>query len=80
MNNGYMELEYHLEKLEKISMGTYWDIRLLSNESNKIILKDGSIEEISSGMNTGVIVRVLYKNGWGYANSNRIDIKEIRTF
>ncbi|MBW9220747.1 TldD/PmbA family protein [Methanothermococcus sp. SCGC AD-155-M21] len=78
MDNGYMELEYHLEKLEKISIGTYWDIRLLFNESNKIILKDGSIEGISSGMNTGVIVRVLYKNGWGYANSNKIENEEIK--
>ena len=68
------KLEHHLEKLEKISMGTYWDIRLSSNESNSIILKDGSIEEISSGMSTGVVVRVLYENGWGYVNSNRIGI------
>ncbi|GBF36830.1 MAG TPA: TldD/PmbA family protein [Methanothermococcus okinawensis] len=74
-----MDLEYYLEKLESLSLDAYWDIRIINIRSNNIILKDGSIEEISSGTTTGVAVRVLYKNGWGYGNSHRINFEEIKT-
>ncbi|WP_048057888.1 TldD/PmbA family protein [Methanothermococcus okinawensis] len=67
-----------LEKLEKMFIGTYCDIRAGFGESNNIVLKDGNIDEISSGMGAGVSVRVLYKNGWGYATSNKIDLDEIK--
>lgn len=66
-----------LEKLEKMFIGTYCDIRVGSGVSNHIILKDGNIDEISSGISAGVSVRVLYKHGWGYATSNKINLKEI---
>jgi TldD protein len=72
------DLKYiDLEKLEKMFMGTYCDIRAGFGESNHIILKDGNIDEISSGMSAGVSVRVLYKNGWGYATSNKVNLNEI---
>ncbi|AXI24740.1 hypothetical protein CFE53_00565 [Methanofervidicoccus sp. A16] len=74
-----MELEYCLEKLESLSIDAYWDIRVIKSRSNNIILKDGSIEEISSGTTSGVAVRVLYKNGWGYGSSYRTDFEEIKT-
>ncbi|HIP34557.1 MAG TPA: TldD/PmbA family protein [Methanothermococcus okinawensis] len=74
-----MDLEYYLEKLESLSLDAYWDIRIINIRSNNIILKDGSIEEISSGTTSGVAVRVLYKNGWGYGNSHRINFEEIKT-
>ncbi len=58
--------------LDKINLdiGDYADIRIIYNESNHITLKDGDFEEISSGENFGVSIRVLYKNGWGYVISN----------
>jgi len=74
-----MDLEYYLEKLEGLPLDAYWDIRVINNISNNIILKDGEIEEISSGKTSGVAVRVLYKNGWGYGSSHRTDFEEIKT-
>ncbi|HIQ32858.1 MAG TPA: TldD/PmbA family protein [Methanothermococcus okinawensis] len=74
-----MDLEYYLEKLEKLSLDAYWDIRVINNRSNNIIVKDGEIEEISSGKTSGVAVRVLYKNGWGYGSSHRTDFEEVKT-
>ncbi|ABR56142.1 peptidase U62 modulator of DNA gyrase [Methanococcus aeolicus Nankai-3] len=68
-----------LEKLEDlIDLGTYCDIRLNYGESNHITLKDGTIEEVSSGMSSGVCVRMLYENGWGYATADTTDLKEIK--
>ncbi|MBW9223097.1 TldD/PmbA family protein [Methanothermococcus sp. SCGC AD-155-E23] len=74
-----MDLEYYLEKLENLSLDAYWDIRVINNRSNNIIVKDGEIEEISSGKTSGVAVRVLYKNGWGYGSSHRTDFEEVKT-
>ncbi|WP_423793053.1 TldD/PmbA family protein [Methanocaldococcus indicus] len=61
--------------IDKINLdiGDYVDVRIAQSESNNLILKDGNIEEISSGVSYGVSVRVLYKNGWGFALSNKIN-------
>ncbi|WP_456373227.1 TldD/PmbA family protein [Methanocaldococcus sp.] len=68
----------NIEKLEKLlEIGDYADLRINVKESNTITLKDGKIEEISSGLGQGVAVRILYKNGWGFATSNIINEKEI---
>ena len=73
------EININLEKLEDlINLGTYCDIRLNYGESNHITLKDGTIEEVSSGMTSGVCVRMLYENGWGYATADTTDLKEIK--
>ncbi|ABR54703.1 peptidase U62 modulator of DNA gyrase [Methanococcus vannielii SB] len=72
------ELNLDIEKLEKLlEIGTYADLRVITGESNNIVQKDGIIEEISSGMASGVIIRVLEKNGWGFATSNNISINNI---
>ena len=69
----------NLEKMEKLlEIGDYADMRINIGESNSITLKDGKIEEISSGFGNGVAVRVLYKNGWGFATSNIINEEEIK--
>ncbi len=59
------------------NLGTYCDIRINCGKSSNIILKDGKIEEISTGSSIGATVRVLYKNGWGYATTNNISVDEI---
>jgi TldD protein len=67
-------MDINIEKLEKLlEVGTYADIRINYGESNHIILKDGKIDEISSGAGKGVAVRVLYKNAWGFATSNDLN-------
>ena len=48
-------MDINIEKLEKLlEVGTYADIRINYGESNHIILKDGKIDEISSGAGKGV--------------------------
>lgn len=72
------DLDLNIEKLEKLlEIGTYADLRIVTGESNNIIQKDGIIDEISSGISSGVIVRVLEKNGWGLATSNNVSLKNI---
>ena len=72
------ELDLNIEKLEKLlEIGTYADLRIITGESNNIVQKDGIIEEISSGITSGVIIRVLEKNGWGFATSNNISMNNI---
>jgi len=72
------DLDLNIEKLEKLlEIGTYADLRIVTGESNNIIQKDGIIDEISSGISSGVIVRVLEKNGWGLATSNSVSLKNI---
>jgi len=71
-------MDISIEKLERLlELGTYADIRIISGESSHIILKDGNIEEISSGMSSGVGVRVLKENGRGFATSNKVTSDEI---
>ncbi len=75
------EMLDNIDKLEKLNdlmnLGTYCDIRLGYSQSNNIVLKDGAIEEISSGFNSSICVRTLYKNGWGYATSDNFNLSKI---
>ena len=78
INDYVVILMLNLEKLEKLlEIGDYADIRINFGESNSITLKDGNIEEISSGFGNGVAVGVLYKNGWGFVTSNIVNEEEI---
>ncbi|WP_456471519.1 TldD/PmbA family protein [Methanocaldococcus sp.] len=67
-----------VKEMEKYN-ATYIDVRYTTkSKCNSIVLKDGKIEEISSGYSQGIIVRVLYKNGWGFAKSDNLeDYKEL---
>ncbi|WP_374759691.1 TldD/PmbA family protein [Methanococcus voltae] len=68
----------NVEKIQKLlEKGTYADIRVIKSCSNNIVMKDGDIDEISSGNYGGVIVRVLENNGWGLATSNDINMPNI---
>ncbi|WP_457613163.1 TldD/PmbA family protein [Methanocaldococcus sp.] len=70
----------NLERLEKLlELGDYVDVRINVGETTTLTLKDGNIEEISSGFGNGVAVRVLYKNGWGFATSNIVSEKEVES-
>ncbi|MCX7994365.1 MAG: TldD/PmbA family protein [candidate division WOR-3 bacterium] len=54
-------------KLKKISYG---DVRLVEEETESILVKNGIIEALTHTFDTGFGVRVLKDNAWGFASSN----------
>lgn len=45
----------------------YVDIRSGISDSTSILMKDGTVEEINSGMSLGARIRVLNNGAWGFA-------------
>lgn len=45
----------------------YIDIRSGISDSTSILMKDGTVEEINSGMSLGARIRVLNNGAWGFA-------------
>lgn len=48
----------------------YCDIRKEKWEETFITIRDGMLETITQGEETGAMVRVLYENGWGYVGTS----------
>ncbi|HIH61489.1 MAG TPA: TldD/PmbA family protein [Methanobacteriales archaeon] len=54
----------------------YADIKMGESTSNSLLMKDGKIQEIKTGHDTGIRVRVLNRGSWGLAytsNPSKID-------
>ena len=51
---------------------TYGDVRVVTRESESILLKNGIIEAITRYSDAGFGVRVLQDSAWGFASSNEI--------
>ena len=45
----------------------YMDIRLGMGENTSILMKDGNVDEINTGMSLGARIRVLNNGAWGFA-------------
>jgi TldD protein len=60
-------------KLKKV---TYGDVRLVQEESESIMIKNGIIEAVSHSFDMGFGVRVLKDDAWGFASSNLLNEKE----
>lgn len=45
----------------------YIDIRCGIGENNSIVMKDGNVDEINTGMSLGARIRVLNNGAWGFA-------------
>lgn len=60
------------KKIECIN-ATYAEIRFHRRERNQIKIKKGVIETIKSDLHSGVGVRVLNKNSWGFSAVNKIN-------
>jgi len=56
-------LEKALRSVEKHV--DYVDIRANESQNTVIVMKDGKIQEIRSGLDIGVCIRVLKKGAWG---------------
>lgn len=57
---------------------SYWEVRKESHSSNNLSLKDEEKEEVVSGSDEGLIVRVLYRNSWGSASTSRLDDSNLK--
>ena len=45
----------------------YMDIRFGMGDNASILMKDGNVDEINSGMSLGARIRVLNNGAWGFA-------------
>ncbi len=51
---------------------SYADCRVVQRESEFISVKNGEVEELASGDDLGLGVRVIVDGGWGFASTNRL--------
>ncbi|MDR0911256.1 MAG: TldD/PmbA family protein [Methanobrevibacter sp.] len=70
-------MEEYIDTFEKIIdklslQSEYVDIRAGKGDSNSLTIKDGQIQEINSGLDMGVRIRVLNNGAWGFAFTNDI--------
>ena len=66
-------LDLFEQLIEKtISKVDYVDIRAGNGNNTSIIMKDGDLQEINTGMSLGVRIRVLNNGAWGFAYTNDI--------
>lgn len=73
-----MKEELDLDLLDKILKSVeknvdYADIRVNESENTVIVMKDGKIQEIRSGSDQGVCLRVLKQGAWGFSYTNQLD-------
>ena len=73
-----MKEELDLDLLEKTLKSVekyvdYADLRVNESENTVIVMKDGKIEEIRSGSDQGVCIRVLKQGAWGFSYTTQLD-------
>jgi len=57
---------------------TYADIRIINHENQSLLVKNGRIEDISSGTSAGFGVRLIANGAWGFASSFLTEPEEIK--
>jgi TldD protein len=60
----------------KVKRVEYGDVRIVEQESESIIVKNGVIEAITHSTSIGFGVRVLKNSAWGFSSSNIMEKKE----
>ena len=70
-------MEEYIDLFEKIIEQTipqvdYIDIRAGKSDNTSILMKDGNIDEINTGMSLGARIRVLKNGAWGFAYTTDI--------
>lgn len=65
-------MEEYINLFEKVIAKTnqkvdYIDIRAGKSENTSILMKDGDVDEINTGMSLGARIRVLNNGAWGFA-------------
>lgn len=55
----------------------YADVRITDSEGQGITVRNGIVESVTSGRNSGFGLRVLARGAWGFASSARLEAAEI---
>lgn len=56
---------------------SYVDVRIVTTKTQSVGVKNGEVDVLSSGEDAGFGVRVLFGGAWGFACSNRLELKEV---
>ena len=70
-------MEEYIDLFEKIIAQTipkvdYIDIRAGKSDNTSILMKDGNVDEINTGMSLGARIRVLKNGAWGFAYTTEL--------
>ncbi|MEO0150586.1 MAG: TldD/PmbA family protein [candidate division WOR-3 bacterium] len=55
----------------------YGDVRVVSEEQEEIVYKNGKVENILNTLEAGIGIRVMYKGFWGFASTNDFSVDNI---
>ena len=55
----------------------YADVRFQRQESQSVMAKNGTVEQVALGEDAGFGVRVLVDGAWGFASSHRVSAREV---
>lgn len=70
--------ELGLEYASKLG-ASYADVRFVDGDDRLVGIKNGKPDNVSHTSQTGVGVRVIVNNGWGFAGSNKTKEEDLKT-
>jgi TldD protein len=71
------DLAQHALNAAELAGASYADIRIVTEDSERVEVKDGQVGSVNRDTSGGFGVRVLADGAWGFASSPRIDKEEI---
>ena len=71
------DLAQHALNVAEVAGASYADIRIITEQTERVDVKDGQVGSINRGTTAGFGVRVIADGAWGFASSPRIDKAEI---
>jgi len=66
-----------LERCIKESSADYVEMRHHQREGFSVLVKDGKVEELNSGVSSGVCARTLIKGSWGFSSTTSLEHKDV---
>ncbi|MBN1874376.1 MAG: TldD/PmbA family protein [Anaerolineae bacterium] len=63
--------------LAKVQGAVYADMRVVSRETQNILVKNGSVQNLTLDNTQGFGVRVIADGAWGFASSHRLETAEV---
>lgn len=70
----YLNRALNYAQLEKVQ---YADARIVHNQTETLVVKDGTVETLNFSESIGLGVRTLHNGAWGFASSNDLSAHEI---
>ncbi len=72
-----IDIDFLRREIEKLRVD-YWDCRYSETHHSGITLWNKELKQIGEGDSSGIGIRILNGNGWGFAASTRTDKKSLR--